>query len=34
MYDFRKSAFERAADICEKQCLWLGLTCIVLGNRL
>ena len=34
MYDFRKSAFERAVDICEKQCLLLGLTCIALGNRL
>ena len=34
MYDFRKSSFERAVDICEKQCLLLGLTCIALGNRL
>ena len=34
MYDFRKWAFKRATDVYERQCLWLGLTCITLGNRL
>ena len=23
-------AFKRAANICEKQCLWVGLICIAL----
>ena len=30
MYHQRKIAFERAADVCEKQCLQVGLTCIIL----
>ena len=34
VYGLGKSAFEWATDICEKQCFWLGLTCIVLGNHL
>ena len=23
-------AFERVADVCKKQCLWVRLTCIIL----
>ena len=30
MYDSGKNAIERAADVCVKQCLWLGLTCIII----
>ena len=30
MCDFRKNAFERAINVYERQCLWLGLICIIL----
>ena len=28
-----ETAFERA-DVCKKQCLWIGLTCIILDVTL
>jgi len=34
MYNHRKIAFEMATDMCEKPCLWVGLTCITLENCL
>ena len=34
MYNHRKITFERATNVCEKQCLWVGLTCITLENFL
>ena len=34
MYHHRKIAFERVVDVREKQCLWVGLTCITLENCL
>ena len=34
MYNHRKITFERATNVCEKQCLWVGLTCITLENCL
>ena len=30
MYNHRKIAFERAAIVHMKQCLWVGLTCTIL----
>jgi len=30
MYNHRKITFERAADVCKKQCLQVGLTCTIL----
>ena len=34
MYHHRKIAFEKAIDVCEKQCLWVGLTCTTLEKCL
>jgi len=34
LYHHREISFERAVNICEKQCLLVGLTCMTLGNRL
>ena len=31
VYEFGESAFERATDVYVKQCLWVELTCIILG---
>ena len=30
LYHHRKITFERAADVCEKQCLWVRLTRTIL----
>ena len=34
LYHHRKIAFKRAADVCEKRFLWVGLSCITLENYL
>ena len=31
LYHYRKIAFDRAAEVCMKQGLWVGLRCIILG---
>ena len=30
MYHHRKITYKRAADVCMKECLWGGLTCMIL----
>ena len=34
MYPHRETAFKRAANVCVKQCLWLGLTYMTLEKFL
>ena len=32
MHNSREIAFEKVVDVYERQCLWLGLTCITLDE--